>query len=304
MTDDLTTSYRIADLADRDEEVLRTAEKEAADRQHAKGKLTARERIEALTDPGSFVELDRFVRHRCTDFGMAANRPYGDGVVTGRATVDGRTVCVFSQDFSVLGGSLGEAFGQKVIKVMDLAGEHRLPDHRDQRLRRAPASRKGSPRWPTTPRSAPGTSHLSGVVPQISMIMGPCAGGAVYSPAITDFTVMVDEIAHMFVTGPEVVTAISGETRQPGRPRRRRGQQRDLRQRRTTGPPTSTTPSTGCARSSASCRRTTSSRGPSTTATHQPRADPRGPRARRADPRLAGSGLRHAPGDRDRARRR
>jgi propionyl-CoA carboxylase beta chain len=211
MTEELTTSYRIADLADRDDEVLRTAEKEAADRQHAKGKLTARERIEALTDPGSFVELDRFVRHRCTEFGMSGDRPYGDGVVTGRATVDGRTVCVFSQDFSVLGGSLGEAFGQKVIKVMDLASEIGCPiiginDSGGARIQ------EGVTALAYYAEIGARNVHLSGVVPQISMIMGPCAGGAVYSPAITDFTVMVDEIAHMFVTGPEVVTAISGES--------------------------------------------------------------------------------------------
>jgi propionyl-CoA carboxylase beta chain len=211
MSDDLTTAYRIADLADRDEEVLRTAEKEAADRQHAKGKLTARERIAELTDPGSFVELDRFVRHRSTDFGMAANRPYGDGVVTGRATVDGRPVCVFSQDFSVLGGSLGEAFGQKVIKVMDLASDIGCPiigmnDSGGARIQ------EGVTALAYYAEIGARNVALSGVVPQISMILGPCAGGAVYSPAITDFTVMVDEIAHMFVTGPEVVTAISGET--------------------------------------------------------------------------------------------
>jgi len=210
MTEELTTAYRIADLADRDEEVLRTAEKEAADRQHAKGKLTARERIELLTDPGSFVEFDRFVRHRCADFGMGANRPYGDGVVTGRATVDGRPICLFSQDFSVLGGSLGEAFGQKVIKVMDLAAEIGCPivginDSGGARIQ------EGVTALAYYAEIGARNVHLSGVVPQISMIMGPCAGGAVYSPAITDFTVMVDEISHMFVTGPEVVNAISGE---------------------------------------------------------------------------------------------
>jgi propionyl-CoA carboxylase beta chain len=211
MTEELTTAYRIADLADRDEEVLRTAEKEAADRQHAKGKLTARERIELLADPGSFVELDRFVRHRCTDFGLGGNRPYGDGVVTGRATVDGRPVYLFSQDFSVLGGSLGEAFGQKVIKVMDLAAEAGCPvvginDSGGARIQ------EGVTALAYYAEIALRNVALSGVVPQISLIMGPCAGGAVYSPAITDFTVMVDEIAHMFVTGPEVVNAISGET--------------------------------------------------------------------------------------------
>ncbi|SFB44191.1 propionyl-CoA carboxylase carboxyltransferase subunit [Amycolatopsis marina] len=205
------TVCRIADLAARDEEVLLLAEKRAADRQHAKGKLTARERIELLVDPGSFVEVDRLNRHRCTDFGMADNRPYGDGVVTGQATVDGRPVCVFSQDFTVFGGSMGEAFGEKVLKVMDLALTIGCPviginDSGGARIQ------EGVVALAYYAELARRNAHASGVVPQISLIMGPCAGGAVYTPAITDFTVMAGETSHMFVTGPEVVSATTGET--------------------------------------------------------------------------------------------
>ncbi|MCP2256456.1 propionyl-CoA carboxylase beta chain [Streptoalloteichus tenebrarius] len=204
------TAYRIADLAAREEEVLRIAEKHAADRQHTRGKLTARERIDLLVDPGSFYELDRFARHRCTDFDMDAQRPYGDGVVTGQATVDGRPVCLFSQDFTVLGGSMGEVFGEKVLKVMDLAMRIGCPviginDSGGARIQEGVVS--------LAYYAELGRRNVlaSGVVPQISLVMGPCAGGAVYTPALTDFVVMVDDIAHMFVTGPEVVAAVTGE---------------------------------------------------------------------------------------------
>jgi propionyl-CoA carboxylase beta chain len=205
-----TTAYRIADLAARRDEVERIAEKRAVDRQHAKGKLTARERIELLVDPGSFVELDQFARHRCAEFGMDANRPYGDGVVTGHATVDGRRICLFSQDFSVFGGSMGEVFGEKVLKVMDLAMTIGCPivginDSGGARIQEGVVS------LAYYAELGRRNAHASGVIPQISMIMGPCAGGAVYSPAITDFTVMVDESSHMFVTGPDVVHAVTGE---------------------------------------------------------------------------------------------
>jgi propionyl-CoA carboxylase beta chain len=205
-----TTSFRIADLASRQDEVVRIAEKRAIDRQHAKGKLTARERIELLVDPGSFVELDQFARHRCAEFGMDANRPYGDGVVTGHATVDGRQICLFSQDFSVFGGSMGEVFGEKVLKVMDLAMTLGCPvvginDSGGARIQEGVVS------LAYYAELGRRNAHASGVIPQISMIMGPCAGGAVYSPAITDFTVMVDETSHMFVTGPDVVHAVTGE---------------------------------------------------------------------------------------------
>ncbi|GAA4790208.1 acyl-CoA carboxylase subunit beta [Streptomyces ziwulingensis] len=200
----------IADLLARDEEVLRVNEKSAVERQHAKGKLTARERIDLLVDPGSFTEFDRFARHRCTDFGMADNRPYGDGVVTGQATVDGRPICVFSQDFSILGGSLGEVFGEKILKIMDRALDIGCPivginDSGGARIQ------EGVTSLAYYAEIAMRNVAASGVVPQISLILGPCAGGAVYTPALTDFTVMVDRTAHMFVTGPDVVAAVTGE---------------------------------------------------------------------------------------------
>ncbi len=182
----------------------------AVEKQHAKGKYTARERIEKLLDPGSFQELDVFVRHRTSDFGMQANRPYGDAVVTGYGTIDGRRVCVFSQDFTVFGGSLGEVMAEKICKVMELAEKVGCPviginDSGGARIQEGPASLAGyGDIFDRNVRS-------SGVIPQISLIMGPCAGGAVYSPAITDFVFMVKETSHMFITGPDVVRTVTGE---------------------------------------------------------------------------------------------
>ncbi|SHF16671.1 acyl-CoA carboxylase subunit beta [Streptoalloteichus hindustanus] len=208
------TAYRIADLAARDEEVLRIAEKRSADRQHAQGKLTARERVDLLVDPGSFLEFDRLARHRCADFDMDSHRPYGDGVVTGQATVDGRPICLFSQDFTVFGGSMGEVFGEKVLKVVDLATRIGCPlvginDSGGARIQEGVVS--------LAYYAELGRRNVlaSGVIPQISLVMGPCAGGAVYTPALTDFVVMVDGVAHMFVTGPEVVAAVTGEAVSP-----------------------------------------------------------------------------------------
>src|ERR671914_2577838 len=164
---------------------------EAEEKQHAKGKLTARERIEKLLDPGSFQELDTFVRHRTYEFDMLKNRPWGDAVVTGYGTIDGRPVCVFSQDFTVFGGSLGEVFGEKIVKVMDLALKTGCPviginDSGGARIQEGVVSLGlyGEIFFRNV--------RASGVIPQISLVMGPCAGGAVYSPAVTDFTVMVD----------------------------------------------------------------------------------------------------------------
>jgi propionyl-CoA carboxylase beta chain len=178
--------------------------------QHAKGKLTARERIELLLDPGTFNELDQFVVHQCTEFGMGEKKFLGDGVVTGYGTVDGRLVYVFSQDFTVFGGSLGEMFAKKVCKLMDSALKTGAPviglnDSGGARIQEGVASLAGY-----------GDIFFrnvisSGVVPQISAIMGPCAGGAVYSPALTDFVIMVDKTAHMFITGPDVVKAALGQ---------------------------------------------------------------------------------------------
>jgi propionyl-CoA carboxylase beta chain len=183
---------------------------EAEEKQHAKGKYTARERIEKLLDEGSFQELDTFVRHRTTDFDMQKNRPWGDAVVTGHGTIDGRRVCVFSQDFTVFGGSLGEVMAEKMCKVMDLAAKIGCPviginDSGGARIQEGVVS-----------LGAYGDVFVrnvkcSGVIPQISLIMGPCAGGAVYSPAITDFIFMVKETSHMFITGPDVIKTVTGE---------------------------------------------------------------------------------------------
>ena len=182
----------------------------AVEKQHERGKLTARERIEKLLDPGSFQELDTFVRHRTHDFEMDKNRPWGDAVVTGHGTIDGRAVCVFSQDFTVFGGSLGEVMGEKMCKVMDLAAKIGCPviginDSGGARIQEGVVS-----------LGAYGDVFVrnvqcSGVIPQISLVMGPCAGGAVYSPAMTDFIFMVKETSHMFITGPDVIKTVTGE---------------------------------------------------------------------------------------------
>jgi propionyl-CoA carboxylase beta chain len=182
----------------------------AVEKQHAKGKYTARERVEKLLDPGSFRELDTFVRHRVHEFGLEKNRPWGDAVVTGHGTIDGRRVAVFSQDFTVFGGSLGEVMSEKMCKVMDFAARVGCPviginDSGGARIQEGVVS-----------LGAYGDVFLrnvrcSGVIPQISLIMGPCAGGAVYSPAITDFIFMVKETSHMFITGPDVIKTVTGE---------------------------------------------------------------------------------------------
>jgi propionyl-CoA carboxylase beta chain len=179
-------------------------------KQHAAGKLTARERIETLLDPGSFEELDALVVHRCNDFGMETQRIPGDGVVTGHGRIDGRPVFVFSQDFTVFGGSLSETFAAKICKVMDLAMKAGHPviglnDSGGARIQEGVVSLAGYADIFLR------NTLASGVIPQISLIMGPCAGGAVYSPAITDFTIMVKDTAYMFITGPEVIRAVTHE---------------------------------------------------------------------------------------------
>ena len=180
------------------------------DKQHEKGKLTARERIELLLDEGSFEEFDMFVAHRCTDFGMEKDRPMGDGVVTGWGTVNGRMIYVFSQDFTVFGGSLSETHAQKICKIMDMALRKGAPvvglnDSGGARIQEGVASLAGYA--DVFLRNV----KASGVVPQISVIMGPCAGGAVYSPAMTDFIFMVEDSSYMFVTGPDVVKTVTNE---------------------------------------------------------------------------------------------
>jgi propionyl-CoA carboxylase beta chain len=201
---------RIRRLDDMNAKALQGGGAERVKKQHAAGKLTARERIDLLMDPGSFIELDRFVTHRCNDFGMEKDRPLGDGVVTGWGTVDGRKVFVFAQDFTVFGGSLGAAFASKICKVMDLAMKVGAPviglnDSGGARIQEGVESLAGYAEIFTRNVLA------SGVVPQISAIMGPCAGGAVYSPAMTDFIHMVDGTSYMFITGPDVIKTVTHE---------------------------------------------------------------------------------------------
>ena len=204
-----TYEEKLAQLTELREQAIHSSP-EAEEKQHARGKLTARERVEKLLDPGSFQELDTFVRHRTAEFDMQKNRPWGDAVVTGHGTIDGRPVCVFSQDFTVFGGSLGEVMAEKMCKIMDLAAKIGCPviginDSGGARIQEGVVS-----------LGAYGDVFVrnvqcSGVIPQISLIMGPCAGGAVYSPAMTDFIFMVKETSHMFITGPDVIKTVTGE---------------------------------------------------------------------------------------------
>jgi propionyl-CoA carboxylase beta chain len=211
VTGDLhTTAGKLADLARRTEDAVHAGSARAVEKQHARGKRTARERIAMLLDADSFVELDELARHRSTAFGMDRSRPYGDGVITGYGTVDGRQVCVFAQDFTVFGGSLGEVFGEKIVKVMDLAMKIGCPviginDSGGARIQEGVVSLGlyGDIFFRNV--------RASGVIPQISLVLGPCAGGAVYSPAVTDFTIMVDGTSHMFITGPDVIRTVTGE---------------------------------------------------------------------------------------------
>jgi propionyl-CoA carboxylase beta chain len=205
-----TTAGKLADLERRRNEAVHAGSEQAVAKQHERGKLTARERIDLLLDPGSFTEFDELARHRAHDFGIEGNRPYGDGVVTGYGTVDGRPVAVFSQDFTVFGGSLGEVYGEKIVKVMDHALKTGCPvvgfnDGGGARIQ------EGVVALGLFAEIFYRNVMSSGVVPQISLIMGPCAGGAVYSPAITDFTLMVEGTSHMFITGPDVIKTVTGE---------------------------------------------------------------------------------------------
>ncbi len=205
----LTTKEKLEELRRRRDEAISGSEK-AIEKQHARGKLTARERVDLLLDEGSFVEMDRFAVHRARGFGIEDKRILGDGVITGHGTIDGRRVCVFSQDFTAFGGSLGEVFAEKVVKIMDLAGKMGVPvvglnDSGGARIQEGVVSLGGyGDIFLRNVRS-------SGVIPQISAIMGPCAGGAVYSPAITDFIYMVKDTSHMFITGPDVIKTVTGE---------------------------------------------------------------------------------------------
>jgi propionyl-CoA carboxylase beta chain len=205
-----TTAGKLADLYQRIDGAIHAGTEAAVERQHAKGRQTARERIDQLLDPGSFVELDALTRHRSTNFGMEAKRPFGDGVVTGTGTIDGRPVAVFSQDATVFGGALGEVYGEKIVKVMDLAAKIGCPviginDGGGARIQ------EGVVALGLYGDIFVRNVRSSGVIPQISLIMGACAGGAVYSPALTDFTVMVDGTSHMFITGPDIIKTVTGE---------------------------------------------------------------------------------------------
>jgi propionyl-CoA carboxylase beta chain len=211
MSHDLhTTAGKIEDLRARIDEAVHAGSARAVDKQHAKGKKTARERIEMLVDPDSFTEIDEFARHHATNFGMEKNRPYGDGVVIGTATVDGRPIALYSQDFTVFGGSLGEVHAEKIVKIADFALKSGIPliginDSGGARIQEGVASLNGYGKiFRLNTRS-------SGVIPQISLILGPCAGGSAYSPALTDFTVMVKETSNMFITGPDVIKTVTGE---------------------------------------------------------------------------------------------
>jgi acetyl-CoA carboxylase carboxyltransferase component len=206
----ITVEDRIEELRRRRKGSLAPGGRDAAKKQHDRGKLTARERLDILMDRGSFVETDPFAIHRAHDFGMEKKHPTGDGIVTGYGTIDGRKVFVASQDFTVFGGSMGEVMAQKVCKVMDLAISTGAPfisinDSGGARIQEGAASLAGY--GYIFERNV----RASGVIPQISVIMGPCAGGAVYSPAITDFTFMVKETSHMFITGPDVIKTVTGE---------------------------------------------------------------------------------------------
>ncbi|MGA7569925.1 MAG: carboxyl transferase domain-containing protein, partial [Candidatus Aquilonibacter sp.] len=205
-----THEERYRELAQKREQVQAPAGAEAVEKQHQRGKRTARERIDALVDEGSFTELDAFVTHRTNAFGLDEKEFLGDGVVTGRATIDGRQIFLFSQDFTVLGGSLGEAYAEKICKVMDLALRTGSPmiginDSGGARIQEGVVSLGGYAEifWRNV--------QASGVIPQLSLIAGPCAGGAVYSPAITDFILMTEKISQMFITGPEIIKTVTGE---------------------------------------------------------------------------------------------
>ncbi len=204
------TAGKLAELETRYDEAVHAGSARAVDKQHARGKKTARERLAMLLDEGSFVEFDELARHRSTMFGLEHKRPYGDGVVTGYGTVDGRPVCVFSQDVTVFGGALGEVYGEKIVKVQDFALKTGYPliginEGGGARIQEGVVSLGlyGDIFYRNV--------QASGVIPQISLIMGAAAGGHVYSPALTDFVVMVDKTSQMFITGPDVIKTVTGE---------------------------------------------------------------------------------------------
>src|SRR5262247_2814003 len=202
--------HKLAELKRRDSLAEAGGGEERRARQHKEGKMSARERIEFLLDEGTFEEFDKMVTHKCTDFGMEQSKVYGDGFVTGYGRIEGRLVFVFAQDFTVFGGSLSEANAGKIVKIMDLAAKVGAPviglnDSGGARIQEGVVSLGGYADIFLR------NTMYSGVVPQLSAIMGPCAGGAVYSPAITDFIAMVDKTSYMFITGPEVIKTVTHE---------------------------------------------------------------------------------------------
>ena len=208
--DTSTTAGKLADLGRRIEEAVHAGSAAAVEKQHAKGKMTARERVLALLDEGSFAEMDEFARHRSTNFGLEKKRPYGDGVITGTGAIHGRPVCIFSQDVTVFGGALGEVYGEKIVKIIDFALKTGCPliginEGGGARIQEGVVS------LALYGEIFRRNTRASGVIPQISLIMGAAAGGHVYSPAITDFVVMVDQTSQMFITGPEVIKTVTGE---------------------------------------------------------------------------------------------
>jgi propionyl-CoA carboxylase beta chain len=209
-SDSHTTAGKLADLDRRMWEAVHAGSEAAVEKQHARGKKTARERVLMLLDTDSFTELDEFARHRSTSFGMEKRRPYGDGVITGFGTIDGRAVCVFSQDVTVFGGSLGQVYGEKIVKIIDFALKTGCPiiglnEGGGARIQEGVVS------LGLYGEIFKRNTHASGVIPQISLIMGAAAGGHVYSPALTDFVVMVDQTSQMFITGPDVIKTVTGE---------------------------------------------------------------------------------------------
>jgi propionyl-CoA carboxylase beta chain len=205
-----TTAGKLADLDRRMEEAVQAGSADAVQKQHARGKKTARERVLLLLDTDSFTELDEFARHRSTSFGMEKRRPYGDGVITGFGTIEGRPVCVFSQDVTVFGGSLGQVYGEKIVKIIDFALKTGCPiiglnEGGGARIQEGVVS------LGLYGEIFRRNTHASGVIPQISLIMGAAAGGHVYSPALTDFVIMVDQASQMFITGPDVIKTVTGE---------------------------------------------------------------------------------------------
>lgn len=205
-----TTAGRIANLGVRIDEAIHAGSAAAVEKQHAKGKMTARERVMALLDEGSFAEFDQFSRHRSHAFGMEAKRPFGDGVITGTGSIHGRPVCVFSQDVTIFGGALGQVYGEKIVKIQDFALKTGVPliginEGGGARIQEGVVS------LALYGEIFRRNTLASGVIPQISLIMGAAAGGHVYGPALTDFVVMVDKTSQMFITGPEVIKTVTGE---------------------------------------------------------------------------------------------